>query len=349
MTTVPEKIYATMAAALMAVSPLCAVSQDLASCCETQCGDSSCPPRCCPPTCNQGPYCCGPNCLPAPYCAEFNIFAEGVYWRADLAGLETAFGSTDVTTTVDPVTSFITTTITESDKQPNFQWRPGFRVGGDYAFGCFDIGTAWTHYNGRAHFRDGEQHGRWNIRYDTIDLTFGRRCCVAPCFYFLPFVGLRGLYVYQSLHSDLEATFTAGVVGNNTVFTEKSDKETFWGLGPELGVEADWYLGCNFSLYASFDFVTYYGNIKGEYNQTDVFPLTTSVSHDRASHRFTTIGTDGAVGIRWDKAWPVASEVLLTLKAGLEQHRIYEFSDIASDGTLSLDGPVFMISGGYRY
>jgi len=61
------------------------------------------------------------------------------------------------------------------------------------------------------------------------------------------------------------------------------------------------------------------------------------------------IGTDGSIGFRWDKAWPVASEVLLTFKIGVEQHRIYDFSELGSDGTLSLAGANLATSLGYRF
>src|ERR1700681_3437230 len=64
----------------------------------------SSPSPCSPPPCNPGPYCCGPNCLPSRCGAEFNLLGELIYWRADLGGLETAFGNTAVVTTVNPVT-----------------------------------------------------------------------------------------------------------------------------------------------------------------------------------------------------------------------------------------------------
>lgn len=311
---------------------------------------TACPPSCDPPPCCKGNIChpspyCGPNCLD-PYSQEVNFKGEALYWVAQLGGLESAFGNTAIATTVGP--GIIITTVTETDEEPEFEWRPGFRMGADYAFRCFDIEADWTHYNGRAHFNSGAQYGKWKIQYDTIDLIFGRRCCVAPCFYFKPFIGLRGLWVEQRLQSHLEVLFTA-VTGDNTNFVDMNDKENIWGLGPELGLEGNWYLGKGFSLYASFDVVTYYGRFKGEYFDTDTFTVTISGNNSHVERSFNNIGTDGAVGIRWDKAWPVCSEALLMLKAGLEQHRIYDFSNLGKDGTLSLDGAVFGISAGYRY
>lgn len=339
------KFYAAATCMLMAATALCADSNVASRCAPSPCVYP--PSPCCEPICNQGPY-CGPNCLPYPYCSELNIKGGLLFWRSELCGLEAAFGDTTVATTVDPLTGVITTEIIETDQHPDFKWSPGFRIGADYAFTCFVLEADWTHYKGHAKFSDGGQHGRWKIDYDTLDLIFGRRCCVAPCFYFKPFIGLRGALIHQTLTSHLETLFTTSVV-NNTVITDKNDKERFWGIGPELGVEANWYLGCDFSVYGNFDFVTYYGGVKSKNYDVDIFPTTVSISNGKHNHCFSTIGTDMAIGLRWDKRWCVASEVLLMLKLGLEQHRIYDFSELGSDGTLSFDGGIFEVGLGYRY
>lgn len=318
----------------------------LASCCEQNYN----PSPCCAPTCNPGPY-CGPNCIPSPYCNEWNIKGELLYWRPQLCGLESAFGDTTIATTVSPG-GVITTTVTELDKEPDFEWDLGFRVGTDYAFTCFDLEADWTHFHGEANFNEGAQNGKWKIKYDAVDLIFGRRFCVAPCFYFKPFIGARGLKLHQTLNSHLAILYTS-VLGNNTVFTDLDEKEDFWGVGPQLGLEANWYLGCSFSIYGSFDVVTYYGKVKGQNSDTDLFPSTVNtiiVSNSTKRRCFSNIGTDGAIGIRWDTAWHGCNyDVLFMLKAGLEQHRIYDFSNLGSDGTLSLDGANFGAGIGLRY
>ncbi len=133
---------------------------------------SKCPSPCCGAKCLPSPY-SGPNCIPAPYCDEFNVRGELLFWTAQLGGLETAFGSTKIATSV--AGGITTTTVTETDKNPTWTWRPGFRVGIDYAFACFIVEADWTHYKGHATFHEKGQHGHWNINYDTIDLLFGRR------------------------------------------------------------------------------------------------------------------------------------------------------------------------------
>lgn len=346
MSSALKKSYVLLTGLLMSAAAQlhgdCCPSQE-PSCCEPV--RSACPSPCCGPRCLPSVY-SGPNCIPAPYCNELNITGELLYWTASLGGLETVFGSTAIATSV--AAGITTTTVTETDKDPVWHWRPGFRVGIDYAFGCFLLEADYTHYKGHASFHEHGQHGHWNITYDTIDLIFGRRLNVAPCFLFKPFIGVRGLLVHQRLKSHLDTHFSA-LIGNNTVTTFKNDKERTWGVGPELGVEADWYMGCKWSMYGSFDVVLYYGHANTRIHNTDTFTSTVSVSNGRNRRSFNAIGTDASFGIRWDQAWSVASEVLLTIKLGVEQHRIYDFSNLGTDGTLSLDGANLALSIGYRY
>jgi hypothetical protein len=342
MSSALKKTYLTVASIVLSVATQANAGSSYAS-----------EAACCEPalSCCEEPTCCpsryyGPNCIPTANCQEVNLRGEVLYWVAMLGGLESAFGTTTIATTV--AGGITTTTVTETDREPHWQWRPAYRVGIDYGFGCFVLEADWTHYVGRAHFNDDGQSGRWKIRYDTIDLLFGRRFSIAPCFYFKPFIGARGLLVHQRLHSNLQTLFTA-LIGDNTVFTYKDDKERTWGVGPELGVEADWYMGGNLSLYGSFDVVSYYGRVKTQIYDTDVFTSTVSVSDGTIKRDFNVIGTDLSFGIRFDTAWQVASEVLLTMKLGVEQHRIYDFSNLGSDGTLDMSGANLALTIGYSY
>lgn len=282
-------------------------------------------------------------CCEAPR-SNFNLRGELLYWRSELCGLESAFGSTTISTTVNG--AFITTTVNESDVEPDFRWNPGFRIGADLSFNCLILEADWTHFNGGAKFNDSTQFGRWKIDYDTIDLTLGRRFCAAPCFYFKPFIGVRALKINQSLQSHLETLFVS-LIGNNIVTSDLDDREEFWGIGPQIGIEANWYLGNNFSIYGSFAAIAYYGEVKGTNFDTNIFTSTISVANGRRKHCFNTMATDGTIGIRWDRSWCFSCyQVNLMMKLGLEQNRIYDFSNLGADGTLSLDGGTFAVGAG---
>lgn len=275
-------------------------------------------------------------------CPGLTIEADLLYWRPELCGLESAFGDTTIATTVSS-NAITTTTVTENDKEPHSKWSAGFRVGADLTFNCADVDLQWTHFDGHANFREGAQHGHWKIKYDAIDLTFGRNFNILSCFDIKPYIGVRGVCIHQKLKSHLQTLFTSTLIGSNTVLTDMDDKEDFWGVGPQLGFEADWKLGCDFSLYGSFAVVTYYGDVKGKNFDTDTFTQTVSVCHGKKKHCFNNIATDAALGVRWDTCVSncCGCDLNLMFKLGVEQHRIYDFSDLGSDGTLSLDGGVF--------
>lgn len=283
---------------------------------------------------------CAPSCCDTQPCL-ISFKAELLYWRPELCGLEGAFGNTTILTTVNGNTT--TTRVKESSKKPSNKWSPGFRVGADIAMNCVDVELDWTHFDGRSNFRDYLQHGRWKIKYDAIDLTFGREFCVASCFYLKPFIGLRATKIHQRLKSHLVTLFTPAIAGNSTVITDKNDKEDFWGIGPEIGLYADWNLGCNFSLYGKFDVVSYYGDVNAKNYDVDTFPRSVSICDGKKKSCFNNIATDIEIGVRWDTCTTCfcGCDVRFNLKLGLEQHRIYDFSDLGSDGNLSLDGGVF--------
>ncbi len=329
----PKKIYIAITGLLMAAA--------------TQANAAGCNPSPCKPE-----Y-CQPECVSECECDtndnEFNIYGELLYWTPSLRGLQSAFGNTSIATVANTPT-FTTTTITESDVKPHSKWSPGWRVGADFVFGCcLDLAADWTHFDGHASHKSGGQHGRWNIKYDVIDLTLGSFWYTSPCFYFKPFIGVRGAIIHQTLTSHLETLVTSSA-GSNITLTDMNDKENFWGVGPELGIEANWCIGWNLSLYAMFDVVTYYGNVKATNHDTDTFTRTANVTNATSKDWFNNIGTDGAVGIRWDTIWyQCGYDITCMLKLGLEQHRIYDFSNLGSDGTLSLDGGVFAAGVGVRF
>lgn len=320
--TVFKKIYVVITGMLIALT----AQVNGADCCLPTYAQSVC--------CNQG--------------AQFSVWGELLYWRPELCGLEGAFGSTTIATEVssDAIT---TTTVTESDEEPHSKWSPGFRVGACAQVDCFDVELEWTQFNGSAHFNQDEQFGHWKIKYDVVDLTFGYSFWATPCFSVRPFIGVRGAKINQHLNSHLTTLFTA-LIGDSTVITDKADSEKFWGVGPELGFDVKWNLWCDFSLYGSFDVVSYYGDVKGKNFDTDTFTTTVSVCNGNKKCCFNDIGTDAALGIRWDTSMDCfCGCVDFMVKLGAEQHRIYDFSDLGSDGTLSLDGGVFAVGVNYRY
>ena len=290
---------------------------------------------------------CEPKCCDTECGVTYKV--DLLYWRPELCGLEAAFGDTTIATTVDQ-NGIIFTTVTESDKEPHSKWNTGVRAGIEMRYNYFEVELDWTRFNGCAKFHEGPQFGHWKINYDAVDLTFGRTFNLLSCFDVKPFIGIRSVQIHQHLKSHLETLFTSTLIGDNTVLTDKKDKEKFKGLGPQIGINADWYIGCNLSLYGSFAVASYYGDVKTKNTTTDTFTQTVSVCNGKKKHCFNTIATDMAIGVRWDSSSNFCGcETILTLKLGAEQHRIYDFSELGADGTLSLDGGIFEAGITFNY
>lgn len=282
---------------------------------------------------------CEPICCKTP-AYEFNISGELLYWKPELCGLEGAFGNTTIGTTLD-ANANIVTSINETDEEPHAKWNEGYRVGAGVSLNGFEVDLKWTHYNGHAKFRDANQFGKWRIKYRAIDLTLGHSFC-ASSFYLKPFIGVRFVEIRQKLTAHLETFFTS-LIGNNTIFTDKNDKENFCGAAPQIGIDAEWYLGCNLSLYGSFAFLTYYGDVKGKNFDVDTFTRTISICNGKKKRCFSNLATDGTLGIRFDSTSNryCGCDIDFMLKLGMEQNRIYDFSELGSDGNFSLYGGVF--------
>lgn len=283
------------------------------------------------------------------------IEAEYLYFRSSLCGLEPAFGRTaiDVSFT-DPVT----TVITERHREPDWEWDSGYRVGIGYSFGgCdnYDIQLYYTHVNGRAkphhHHRDGSSsssssssdegfrnRGHWKLKYDVVDLTFGRRINYCQ-FMMRPFVGVRFAEIDQKLHSRQVAVVTSGGA-EGTIITELNQKEKFHAVAPEVGLETEWGFCDCWSIYADFAFAPYYGDVKARNNDTDLSTGAVTLHRFHAKRCFNSVATDSAFGIRWNTAFGGCgcNNMTFGLKLGVEAHRIYDFSDLGSDGTLTMVG-----------
>lgn len=295
--------------------------------------------------------CCNPSnyrkSCPNDKKVEALLRGDLLYWQGTLCGLEGAFGSTSITTEDIPGVKVVT--LSQHDTGPDSEWRAGVRLGADILFNCFNLGVDWTHFHGRADYAKCGQCGNWKVEYDVIDFTLGYNFYPCSRFRIKPFIGLRVASIDQCLVSHLQTVRTDLTADPSvqTVLMDVNEKEEFDGIGPLVGGEVGWYLGHSFSLYCMFNIVTYYGDVDGTYNNTDTCTCVIFKNNLSRNRCFRCLGTDGAIGIRWDKY--INCKLHFLLKLGLEQHRICDFSDLGADGSLSLDGVVFEAGIGWRF
>lgn len=262
-------------------------------------------------------------------CGQGFISADFLYWRAFEGGLDSC-SSSEVSDIVTPDGTVISI-FRGKGRDPDFNWNPGFRVGAGYEFACskWDIAAFWTHYNSHARGSHGHRP-RWNIDLDVIDALAAYDFNFDSCFNFWPFIGLRAVQIEQKLHH--------GRPHRSTIF-DSGNKERFQGIGPLLGLEADWDIGCSFSLFVEGSISWLYGNYHIKLIKLDEEVDAIDFCKVRKNLEASLAGADVGLGIRWQNCFCKCMRLILQL--GLEHHRYFDFNRLGGYGDLSFDGVNF--------
>lgn len=309
-------------------------------------------------------YCCASAC-----CGKGFICADLLYWRACQGGLDDCFpltASDYVSSDGDVISRF-----RGKGEDPRFKWDPGFRIGAGYEFGCWDrwgIAVFWTHFNtnSKRHFKDdyeltSRHELRWKLDFDVVDVVVGREFDAASCFTLTPFGGLRFARIEQKLHSNFESrkdscadsyvepssefSFSdlSPIAYSTDHFTTSRahNKGRFLGIGPLIGVEADWNLGCGFSLYANASVAVLYGNFHIRSNEANYFGDGADFCEEKRHSCACQAVVDAGLGIRWQTV--CFCDNIVWLQLGLEHHRYFNQNRFGHYGDLCLDGGNFSV------
>ncbi len=267
-------------------------------------------------------------------CCNENFWVSGdvLYLTACEGGFGCAFGSTAIESTVS--NGQVITSIAEEDRDIDFDWDVGFRVGAGYRFdcSCWDASIYWTHFNENGSGHDCESSAKWKLRFNEVDALLGYTFKYNDCFNIRPFFGARYAKINQSLDTNLVSTvLVVATNASSIVTTTDSDTEHFWGAGPVLGFDANFLLGCGFSVYGNLAGSLLYGEFKDEFNDSNVF--TAAVNNCVASKKSCGVlyGLDGGIGVRYEMCYA-------TFQVGLEQHTYFDYNQIGCGGDLNLYG-----------
>jgi len=274
-------------------------------------------------------------CCPCPQacCGRGYISADVLYWRGFESGLDTCVPSV-VTDVVTP-TGTVISRFSGNDRDLNFKWNPGYRVGIGYETACkWDISTTWTHYNSHSNGFNNGTDVHWNIDFDVIDLIAGKEIDLGSCFSLKPFAGVRGARINQRLSIN-----TSPSIVNSFTTIDINNKQNFWGIGPLIGLEADFEIGCGFSVYSSASISWLYGDIDVTLIDSEEAVNSSSLCNVNKNLSGSLAAADAALGIRWEKCF--CNDNLLVLELGLEHHRYFDYNRIGGCGDLSFDGVNF--------
>lgn len=273
-------------------------------------------------TCCSTPCCCEP-CDFVPPCApsvcaynapvlfdikcgwDFFLTTSFVYAQAKTDFDTYVITSDDFAISPD-VTSSFDVTFAEGYPTFDFDYKPAFKVGLGYTFGCddwflygeyfrynADVGSGKFTYNpldftdvaaSVTFLQSGEQlidsdlttmsfSSKWRLALDLADFTINRTYYVGKCLTFNTQVGLRACWIDQTY--SLDATGTE-IVNSNTVSIVVDEKANYcsWGVGPKVGIDTNWSLCGQFRFEGDASLSVLYTNY--DIDTTNVFTRTES-------------------------------------------------------------------------
>jgi hypothetical protein len=281
---------------------------------------------------------CAPACSGCD-CGRYFIDAEALYLRASEGGLFSVCDSTSITNTT--VGGIVFSTLDATGRDANFEWDWGFRLGAGYELpGCpCDLGIFWTHLNSSTGQGTARNEHRWNLEFNVVDGLYSCGYRLSPCFVIIPFGGLK----YANIEQKLRTHFVNTVNGVGTT-SKASIKEDFWGIGPLVGIDGDWGIGCGFSFYGDISFALLYGKFHVQSNKTEV--LTSAINNDDTRSHLQAIQAviDAGLGLRYRTC---VCSLPVVMQLGLEHHQYFNHNQFCGYGDLYLDGVTFGVGIAY--
>ena len=171
----------------------------------------------------------------------------------------------------------------------------------------------------------------WKLHFDVVDAVYGCQCDWSSCLALTPYGGLRYAKIDQKLRTDFVSYHN-----RSPIHSTGYSKENFSGLGPVIGVDCDWNLGCGFSLYGDLSGAILYGRFHVRSNHIDLFDTGVNITHLRSHIHACQPVLDVGLGVRWRTC--LCDDKLLIVQLGVEEHRYFNHNQFCGYGDLSLDG-----------
>lgn len=288
---------------------------------------------------------------PIRFCLEtkaFDVYAGFIYWTAKEAGADTwaEVIHTDSSTSSNDILGV------------SFDWDPGFRVGIGYQCDQWDVGAIYTrfHTKGKDSISSspGSVHSAflgnfyidnplglglsgppyekasidWTIHYNMFDWDLGFNCCICKSLQLRPFMGIKGGWIDQSIHTKWENPELLGITFSATA---KEDLENnFWGLGPAFGIDTKWMVFCN-QIYLFGDFSA--AIMWGHWTFSDVYKndFSQKVIIDLDNHNGGASTVRSFMGFGWDACfckdqYRFSTKLGYEMQFWLDQLQFYSFT-----------------------
>ncbi len=256
-----------------------------------------------------------------------------------------------------------------------FDWNPGFRVG--FAYGMkhdgWDTQFYYTWFRTRGHDRVSSTPGtvfsafqgnfyvdnstgagisgiayqkaniHWTIRFNMFDAELGRNFRVSKALSLRPFLGVKGGWIHQSIHTKWHNPNRSGAEFFNTA--RENLKNNFWGIGPSFGLNTKWDLAVrgdhSFNLFGDLSGAIMWGHwkladvYKNDIQQEVVVKLSHINSAAFTVRTFLGLGWD--VNFSRDR-YHFSTRAGYEMQFWLDQLQFYSFDAGRLDNALTLQG-----------
>lgn len=229
---------------------------------------------------------------PARGCPKMNrgpIFeADFLYWKMQEDNLTYALREVD-----NSLNSMVTPSRIVV-KEQTFRWSPGFKaaLGYNLPYDSWDFIAVWTHIQTHTKTSVSEPNfgivpvlspegtsstgatfanSNWKIKFNSLDVGFGRSSFISPKLSFRPEIGVKGAWIEQFLKVHYDGFASSASSSNNTPTVK--GKIEFKGLGPLIDIHGRWLFGPEIGffggasaslLYGDFDVRTVYSGANSE-------------------------------------------------------------------------------------
>jgi len=263
---------------------------------------------------------CGYN-APARYdvCGCYDIYTTGsfIYWQAFQEAMDYASTTTNISQTF----------ITGLDLVGvDFKYKPGFKAGlgvsSNYDNWDLYAEYTWLHLtDSRSSIRAANtllmyndwyawdasmfneppvaesMSGRWKLNMDLFDFELARKYYVGTKLDFRPFIGMRVALIDQRMTISPEVLLNLVNIG----IRELRVSSDSWGIGPRLGIDTSWHLGCGFRTIGNTAASLLYTDYKMKIFQSTINQAAdTNPGRDASSKRkFLRTNFEAALGFAW--------------------------------------------------
>jgi len=223
----------------------------------------------------------------------------------------------------------------------DLDWNSGFRLGMGYNMGHdrWDTKMTWTWMLNHGHDHQSDMTNQLystnampgknpeagvladsfsshiNIHLNLLDWQLGREFFLSKWLKVRPFAGLKTGWVHQDWKT--KATGHVQVSGATLSEYVVKMKQKFWGIGPMIGMNSEWGLVSNLSLYANGSFALLTGFFDDHRNDIAFQASPSAVINNpfsKRSHNSQSL-TELQLGLRWNQ-WCGHDRYRLSIQAG---------------------------------